>query len=179
MSPVLVTYDHSVGDMIERMANPYGNTKHGRCGAPGYNVWQNMKQRCLNPNSDDFSYYGGRGIQICERWMNYANFYEDMGEPPKGMQLDRIDNDKGYEPSNCEWRTRKQNCRNRRSNMLLTYQGKTQTAQDWGEELGIKHATIRMRKYRGQSDAEALGANASQRSLSLTAYYASRQTPEP
>ena len=165
--------------MIEAMANPYGNIKHGRCGAPGYNVWQRMKQRCLNPNKPDFSYYGGRGIKVCERWLDYANFYEDMGEPPEGMQLDRIDNDKDYEPSNCEWRTRKQNCRNRRSNMLLTHEGRTQTAQDWAEELGIKPATIRMRKYRGNSDAIALGFNSSQRSASLLAYHANPKRLEP
>ena len=175
---MLVTYDHSVGDMIERMANPYGNRKHGRCGGPGYNVWQMMKQRCLNPNKPDFSYYGGRGIQVCERWMDYANFYEDMGEPPKGMQLDRIDNDKNYEPDNCKWVTRKQNCRNRRSNLLLTYKGKTQTAVEWSEELDIKASTIRLRKAKGKTDAEALGANPSQRSLSLLAYYANQRTLE-
>ena len=165
--------------MIEAMANPYGNTKHGRCGAPGYNAWQMMKQRCLNPNRPDFSYYGGRGIKVCERWMQYANFFEDMGEPPKGMQLDRLDNAKDYGPENCEWRTRKKNCRNRRSNLLLTYKGKTQTAVEWSEELGIGASTIRLRKAKGKTDAEALGVNLSQRSVSLLAYYASRKKLEP
>ena len=161
------------------MANPYGNTKHGRYGAPGYFVWRNMKQRCLNPNTLDFSYYGGRGIKVCERWMKYENFFADMGEPPTGKQLDRVDNDKNYEPDNCKWVTRKQNCRNRRSNLLLTYKGKTQSAVEWSEELDIKAATIRIRKAKGKTDAEALGANASQRSLSLLAYYAKKRKLEP
>jgi len=91
------------------------------------------------------------------RWLDFSTFFADMGHPPfDGMQLDRIDNEKGYWLDNVRWATRKENCRNRRSNMLLTLDGVTMTAQDWSERLGIRHATIRMRKYRGKSDEEAL-----------------------
>jgi hypothetical protein len=68
-----------------------------------YIAWMNMKQRCLKPNHKDYKNYGGRGITICQRWMVFANFQADMGEPGKGLSLDRIDNSKGYEKDNCRW----------------------------------------------------------------------------
>lgn len=80
-----------------------------------YTVWQNMKARCYNPRSPSWQYYGGRGIQVCDRWRNsFANFVTDMGEKPDGRSLDRIDNDGNYEPGNCRWATPAEQVRNRR-----------------------------------------------------------------
>jgi hypothetical protein len=80
-----------------------------------YQSWKAMKARCSNPNNVKFDLYGGRGIKVCERWINsFENFFEDMGEKPKGMTLGRIDNDGDYEPSNCRWETYNQQNRNRR-----------------------------------------------------------------
>ena len=76
-----------------------------------------MRYRCLNPNSKHYIDYGGRGIAICERWMTFENFYEDMGDPPTGMTLDRIDVNGNYEPDNCRWATDKQQVRNRRNTL--------------------------------------------------------------
>ena len=97
----------------------HGNTKHGhslRNGKPSpiYQSWKAMKARCQNPNHPDYNYYGGRGIKVCERWMDFANFLEDMGEKPKGLTLDRVDNNGDYEPSNCRWATPKQQAQNKR-----------------------------------------------------------------
>ncbi len=73
-----------------------------------------MKDRCLNPNDKNYKNYGGRGITVCERWMDFTNFLADMGEKPEGLTLDRINNDGNYEPGNCRWATWKEQRRNQR-----------------------------------------------------------------
>ena len=73
-----------------------------------YAIWTMMKQRCNNPKNKDYKHYGARGIKVCSRWNLYSNFYEDMGEKPFGLSLDRIDNNGNYEPSNCRWVTQKE-----------------------------------------------------------------------
>lgn len=88
--------------------------RHGHSGTSIYWTWADMVGRCTNRNHKRWADYGGRGITVCERWLTFANFLADMGERPPGLELDRIDNDRGYEPSNCRWTIRSINAENRR-----------------------------------------------------------------
>jgi hypothetical protein len=135
-------------------------TKHGqKIGgktSPIYITWYHMIDRCTNPNHKYYHSYGGRGITVCERWKIFSNFHKDMGEVPKGLQIDRIDNDKGYYKENCRWATPKQNSRNRRSNKMITYNGVTKSLVEWSEDIGISCDTIGCRLKRNWSIAKAL-----------------------
>lgn len=121
-----------------------------------YNCWANLRRRCDNPNNPRYSSYGGRGITYAEEWKQFKNFLADMGECPEGMSLDRIDNNGSYCKENCRWANRRQQQRNRRSNRLITYKGKTQSVVEWAEELGVKVSALRNRLHEGWSDEEAL-----------------------
>lgn len=91
---------------------------HGLRRRPEYKTWCNMKQRCYNEKRKDYQYYGGRGIKICDRWLDsFENFYTDMGPRPSiDLSIDRLDVDGNYEPENCKWATCAEQLRNRRCN---------------------------------------------------------------
>ena len=127
---------------------------------PLYDVWAEMKQRCTNPNKQNYPRYGGRGVTVCARWMqSFSAFEADMGERPSGMTLERIDNNGPYEPANCRWASMREQARNKRSNRVLDLDGRSMTIADWAEETGIDSRTIRSRidKY-GWSIRTALTA---------------------
>jgi hypothetical protein len=111
--------------------------------SPEYASWRDMHTRCENPNHNSCERYGGRGITICERWNSFENFLADMGPKPSPKhQIDRIDNDGNYEPSNCQWATRTEQANNRCSNRLLTVDGRTQTFAQWEREANIPSARL-------------------------------------
>jgi len=91
-------------------------TTHGLSKTPTYNTWVAMLQRCNNHNHPRYKDWGGRGIKVCDRWLKFESFFEDMGEKPTGLLIERIDNERGYYPSNCKWATRLQQQKNQRVN---------------------------------------------------------------
>ena len=123
-----------------------------------YNSWYAMLRRAsANPKSRQYSDYGGRGIEVCERWHTAANFLEDMGQKPSPeYTLERIDNNGNYCPENCRWATRKDQARNRRGLRTVTINGVTKLLVDWCEENGIPAQTAHVRIYRGWKDEHAV-----------------------
>lgn len=119
--------------------------KHGNRNSRLYNIWSNMKARCSNSNSKNFKNYGGRGINVCDDWLNsFENFYNwamDNGYDNK-LTLDRIDNYKGYKPNNCKWSDYTQQERNRRNNHILEYNNEKHTIAEWSDITGIPYKTL-------------------------------------
>lgn len=134
---------------------------HGMKNTPLYKIWASMKIRCQNEGASRYERYGGRGITICNEWINengFMNFYNwaMASGYEEGLTLDRINVDGNYEPSNCRWVTMREQQNNRSNNLLLTYNGKTKTASQWEDETGIKQGTISARIRNGWSVERAL-----------------------
>lgn len=134
----------------------HGNAKRGQA-SPAWATWQAMRRRCADPNSNRWDMYGGRGITVCERWReSFEAFLEDMGPRPDGCSIDRIDNNKGYSKENCRWASVSEQARNRKSSVLIEFNGKTQCITEWSEEVGIGFATLYQRLKKGWSVEKAL-----------------------
>lgn len=138
---------------------------------PEWKAWYNMRHRCLNPFCSSWDDYGGRGIKVCERWIeSFEAFYADMGPRPDGCSLDRINNNGNYEPGNCRWATRKEQANNqrpkrarqaerseRRSKHMLTIDGRTRSIRAWWKEMGmVGYGTVIQRLAAGWSTLDAL-----------------------
>lgn len=121
---------------------------HGYSATPTYASWIAMLRRCNDEKGLAYSYYGGRGIKVCDRWKSFENFLADMGERPDKTSLDRIDSDGNYEPTNCRWSDLIQQGRNKRNTVYVSYQGEDMTLQRACELAGLSiHAGYgRMKK---------------------------------
>ena len=132
-------------------------TTHGLSRTPEYYAWINMKHRCFNPNHKQYLYYGGRGITVCDRWLNLENFLADMGSRPSAKHsLDRIDNNGDYSPKNCKWSTKAEQENNKRTNHLITIVNETYTIVQWTEKKGYGETVIYNRLNLGWSDYDAV-----------------------
>lgn len=131
-------------------------TTHGLYKTREYNSWQSMRDRCLNPNSDNFPNYGGRGIQIDPRWDDFTVFLADMGPRPPNKSIERLDTSANYGPDNCVWATRREQSRNTRRTIRITLNGMTMCLKDWCAELGIPYKRAESRIRRGWSVERAL-----------------------
>ncbi len=117
---------------------------HGRSGTPEHRIWVGMIKRCTNPKTAQYQDYGGRGIAICEKWRHsFAAFLADVGERPSSAHtIERRENDKGYEPGNCYWATRKEQGNNTRRNHVVEFEGRRLTISQWSDETGINVNTL-------------------------------------
>lgn len=137
---------------------PY-NATHKLSRTKLYHVWETMRLRCSSPEDKKYYCYGARGIAVCDEWYNNFLAFRDWALShgyQEGLTIDRIDNNQGYSPDNCRWTSRKIQQRNRRNNVYITYQGKTQTLIEWCEELGLKYKTINGRIQSGWDKVRAI-----------------------
>ena len=135
-----------------------GRLKHGLNNTPEHRAWVSMKQRCTNQNKREWPHYGGRGIKVCERWMqSFIAFLSDVGHKPSSKHsLDRIDVNGDYAPGNVRWATQKEQCANRQHNRLITYKGETKTLSAWAQQIGISQGRLHGRLSSGWSVEEAI-----------------------
>lgn len=121
-----------------------------------HEAWRHMVHRCENEKHSAYKDYGGRGIAVCEQWRSFPKFYSwaVTSGYEDGLTLDRIDNDGNYEPSNCRWVSRKVQGNNRRTNKLITFNGRTQTMAMWADELGITRHALWARLYQHKMPLE-------------------------
>lgn len=125
-------------------------TKHGLRYNCLYQVWNNMMARCYRKNTCGYPLYGARGISVCDRWHKVENFIEDLSPmPDEKSEIDRIDNDGNYEPSNVRWVSRKENARNTRKTIFVEYQGRRMCLGEAAEISGIGYDVLRGRYRRG------------------------------
>lgn len=133
-----------------------GIPTHGGSYSSEYRVWHNMRNRCRNPKCPNFERYGGRGITVCDRWRDFAAFFEDMGpRPSSSHSIERIDNNGNYDPGNCEWATRDTQNRNKIANRYIEFRGQKKIIADWARELGMSAVCLSDRLNRGWSVEKA------------------------
>lgn len=147
-----------VGDAaFARALTKHGHAGDGRTGrSPTYQSWQAMLDRCDNPGRVHSHRYVDRGIAVAPRWRDFAAFLADMGERPADLWLERIDNDRGYEPGNCKWATPVEQQANKCSNFIVEYRGESAPLVTWARRLNLSYQTLtsRLRKQ-GMSTAQA------------------------
>lgn len=108
-----------------------------------YQAWADMKYRCTNEGAHNYKNYGGRGITVCNRWLeSFDNFFVDMGNVPLSQSLDRKDNSLGYFPENCRWATYEEQNNNKRNNRYITYGGTTLTMAQWARKVGLTYRAL-------------------------------------
>jgi hypothetical protein len=132
-------------------------SSHGYTATPTFYTWQSMKQRCNYEGAKSYKHYGGRGIEICERWLeSFENFLADMGEKPAGTSLDRKDNNGPYSPDNCKWSTAEEQQLNKTNTRWITYEGETLALSDWARRYNTTPQLIFNRIHAGWSIHDAL-----------------------
>lgn len=142
---------------IERCTT-HGYARRGKDRSRIYNIWSNMKKRCENTSCEDYHNYGGRGIEVCDEWHDFDNFYQwAYGNGySDDLTIDRIDVNGNYCPSNCRWVTWKDQANNQRKTIKVTIDGITHSLKEWCEMLGVNYSTVQNRRRMGMDIYEAL-----------------------
>lgn len=122
----------------------HGHTK-GLSRTPEHSSWRKMLERCESPSAKEYAEYGAKGVKVCDRWHDFAQFLADMGARPPGTTIDRIKNEKGYEPGNCRWATREVQMQNRSIARMISHDGETLNMVEWARRLSIKPSTLSQR----------------------------------
>ena len=136
---------------------------------PEYSVWASMKRRCSSEKDPAYKNYGGRGIKVCEPWLDFKNFIKDMGlRPSENHTLERKNNELGYEPSNCVWATRMEQGSNRRNNKKIEFQGQCLTYSEWARKSGISQSQIGWRIKSGWNPIDAISVPTRRKSSGIT-----------
>lgn len=137
--------------------NSHNASRRGRW-TQEFRAWRQMRSRCYDSNMNGYENYGGRGISVCDRWIDsFENFLADMGRKPSPKHsLDRINNDGNYEPSNCRWASKLEQDNNRRTNRFLELNGKRMTLAQWARSLNINVVSLSSRLRKGWSVEKAL-----------------------
>lgn len=134
------------------------NKTHGGSKSPVYNIWSGMIRRCTNPKSASWEHYGGRGITVCERWLDFKTFEADVSPRPDGMSLERRDNNGNYCPENCEWATQREQTYNRRVVKRLTIAGKDISVPEVAYKTGVSADWMRKKMKGGMSGDEIINS---------------------
>lgn len=144
---------------------------HGLSGTRTHRIWKGIIARCNIESATGFENYGGRGVRVCKQWLDYANFFNDMGPAPEGMSIDRIDVNGDYTIENCKWSSRIEQSRNRRTNRLIDVAGKKTVLSEAASLSEMRYDAIRFRLNRGWSSDEAVSAkkNTKKRSKKIAA----------
>lgn len=130
----------------QRFGKNNGSYKHGMKGTRFYVTWKGMKSRCYNKRESNYYNYGGRGIKLCKRWLDFNNFKNDMYDSYNdNLFIDRINNNGNYCKSNCKWSTRKEQNENKRNIVYITYKGITKKRLEWAREIGISNKNLKDR----------------------------------
>ena len=126
------------------------STKHGQSKSSAYSCWNQMLQRCYNPNHKSYKDYGGRGIKVYRKWWKFKNFYKDMGNKPKNLTLERINTNGDYRPSNCRWATKQKQNQNRRAKGYYWIE----RSQKWQAKIKTNKKSISLGHFDYEEDAQ-------------------------
>lgn len=154
-----------LGDEQRRAAGEKSRSQLSKSSNPTeYNAWEGMIRRCYKPGHPSYERYGGRGITVCDEWRaGFPHFLRDMGKCPPGHTVERDDNSGNYTPDNCRWASKKEQANNRRSNVLITHDGKTMNIGQWAEFRGWAYSTIANRLANGWSPEKAVSVQPKKR----------------